>query len=109
MGREADCRTHVDSAVRMALGTGARVVNARADVAFALLDLGAGRFTAAANHLDRVATFSATNSLGDPILLSWAADAVEAGLRGGRKELADKAYAEVQAEAQRSGRPTAPC
>jgi DNA-binding NarL/FixJ family response regulator/tetratricopeptide (TPR) repeat protein len=107
MGREADCRTHVDSAVRMALGTGARVVNARADVAFALLDLGAGRFTAAANHLDRVATFSATNSLGDPILLSWAADAVEAGLRGGRKELADKAYAEVQAEAQRSGRPTA--
>jgi DNA-binding CsgD family transcriptional regulator len=107
MGREADCRAHVDKAIRMALGTGARVVNARADVAFALLDLGAGRFTAAANHLDRVATFSSTNELGDPLLLNWAADAVEAGLRGGRKELADKAYAEVQAEAHRSGRPTA--
>lgn len=107
MGREDDCKTHAEGALEMALRSGARVVTARANVAFALLDLGAGRFADAANYLDRVAAFSATNGLGDPLLLSWGADAVEAAVRSGRKALADTAYAEVRAEAERSGRPTA--
>jgi DNA-binding CsgD family transcriptional regulator/tetratricopeptide (TPR) repeat protein len=107
MGRETDCRSHSAGAVRLAVRSGARVVAARADTALALLDLGAGRSAAAATRLDRVATFAAANDLGDPLLLSWAADAVEAGVRSGRRELTDRAYSEVLAEAERSGRPTA--
>jgi DNA-binding NarL/FixJ family response regulator len=107
MGRETECRSHSAGAVRLAVRSGAQVVAARADIALALLDLGAGRSAAAATRLDRVATFAAANDLGDPLLLSWAADAVEAGVRSGRRELADRAYAEVLAEAERSGRPTA--
>jgi DNA-binding CsgD family transcriptional regulator len=107
MGREEDCRQHAEDAVAMAEHTGARVVAARASIAYALLDLGASRWDAAAARLDRVATFAANTDLGDPLLVSWAADAVEAGVRSDRKTLAKTAYAHVVAEADHSGRPTA--
>ncbi len=107
MGREEDSLAHGTEAVRMAEQTGARVVAARAAYAFALLDLGASRWDAAAARLERVAAFAANTDLGDPLLVSWAADAVEAGVRGDGKTLAKTAYAHVLAEAEHSGRPTA--
>ena len=107
MGREEDCFTHGNEAVRMAERTGARVVDARAEIAFALLDLGARRWEAAAIRHERVAAFAAATDLGDPLLVSWAADAVEASVRSDRRELAKTAYAHVLAEAEQSGRPTA--
>lgn len=107
MGREEDCRTHCEDAVSMAERTGARVVDARANIASALLDLGAGRFADAATRLERVAAFAAATDLGDPLLVSWAADAVEAAVRGDRPDLAKTAYAQAVAEAEASGRPTA--
>ncbi|MGH3875912.1 MAG: helix-turn-helix transcriptional regulator [Actinophytocola sp.] len=107
LGREADCREHAARAVEIAAGTGARIVEVRADIALALLELGSGRPEVAAHHLARVAAFAAANQLGDPLLLGWAAEAVEAGVRCGRRELAESAQAVLQAEAGRSGRPIA--
>jgi DNA-binding CsgD family transcriptional regulator/tetratricopeptide (TPR) repeat protein len=107
MGRDPECRTHAEDARRLGLRTGAQIVAARAEIAQALLDLGGRRFTEAATHLERVAVFSAETGLGDPLLFSWAADAVEAGVRGDKRSLAEIAYAEVRLQAQRSGRPTA--
>ncbi|HEU5473501.1 MAG TPA: AAA family ATPase [Actinophytocola sp.] len=107
LGRENECRAHAARAVQIATATGARIIDIKADIALALLELGAGRPEAAARRLERVAAFAAANDLGDPLLLGWAADAVEAGVRGGRPKLADEALAVLQAEAHRSGRPTA--
>jgi DNA-binding CsgD family transcriptional regulator len=107
LGRDNDSRAHAARAVEMASTTGVRIVEARADMALALLELGAGRPAEAARHLHFVANFAAANNFGDPLLAVWAADAVEAGVRGGRPDLAADAYAVLMAEAERSDRPTA--
>jgi DNA-binding CsgD family transcriptional regulator/tetratricopeptide (TPR) repeat protein len=107
LGRETDCRAHVAHAVQIAGATGTRIIDVRGDIALALLDLGAARPAEAANRLERVAAFAAASGLGDSVLLGWAAEAVEAGVRADRRKLAESAYAVLVDEAARSGRPTA--
>lgn len=107
LARGPDCTVHARRAVEIARSAGTRIVEIRADLALALLDLGAGSFEAAARRLHGVSEFAAAGGLVDPILLCWAADGVEAGVRAGHAELTKAAVDALATEAERSGRPTA--
>jgi DNA-binding CsgD family transcriptional regulator len=106
MGQAEQCRAHVAQALALGEQGGAEVIAARAASALALLELGAGRAGEAARQLRQVGAFVTGHGLGDPVLLSWAGDLVEAYVHAGTPELAGPAYETVLAEAERTRRPT---
>jgi DNA-binding CsgD family transcriptional regulator len=106
LGRAGDCRAHAAQAVSLAGQAGADVVAAHAAVALTLLELGTGAAGQAAQHADVVRRFAGTHGIGDPVLLSWAGDAVEAYVAAGQPDHARAAYDILLAEAEQSLRPT---
>jgi DNA-binding CsgD family transcriptional regulator len=106
MGRAESCREHAAQAVALGRQTGAAVIEAHVAIALALLDLGTGDAAAAVRHLEFVAGFAADHELGDPVLLNWAGDLVEALDRSGDRGRARAVCELVAAEAERTGRPT---
>ena len=90
-------------------GAGLRIVEARAERALGLLELGAGRPELAAVHLRVTAEFALAHGLGSPVLLDWAGDLTEASLRAGAPERARRALAVLEREAAaRDGPPRVP-
>jgi DNA-binding CsgD family transcriptional regulator len=106
MGRAESCREHAAQAVALGRQTGVAIIEAHAAIALALLELGTGDAVAAVRHLEFVAGFAADHELGDPVLLNWAGDLVEALDRSGDRSRARAVYELVAAEAERTGRPT---
>jgi DNA-binding CsgD family transcriptional regulator len=106
MGRAASCRDHAARAIALAGKSGAAVIEAHAAIALALLELGAGDALAAVRHLELAGAFAADHGLGDPVLLNWAGDLVEALERAGEPDRARGVCEVVAAEAARTGRPT---
>ena len=84
-GRAEACRERAALAVRGASATGAGVVLVWAGHAMGLLEVGFGRWAAAARQLDRVAAL--TESLGRhlPGAVWWQGDHIEALVRAGRR------------------------
>lgn len=107
LGMEAACREHAARAARRGLATGVRIVEARAEHALGLLELGAGHPDVAAAHLTATAEFALAHGLGSPVLLEWAGDLVEAHVRAGTPERARRALAVLEREAAAPGRPLA--
>ena len=107
LGMEAACREHAARAVRLGVATGVRIVEARAEHALGLLELGGGRADVAVAHLTVTAEFALAHGLGSPVLLEWAGDLVEAHVRAGSPERAQRALAVLEREAAAPGRPLA--
>jgi DNA-binding CsgD family transcriptional regulator len=106
MGRTASCEEHAARAITLARKSGVAVIEAHAATALALLELGAGDALAAVRHLEFVGSFAADHGLGDPVLLNWAGDLVEALERAGEPDRARGVCEVVTAEAVRTRRPT---
>lgn len=104
MGRGDECREHAERALRHTQGL--EVWAVRAAGALGMLDLAEGRPAEACTRLAEVARFSKEQGLGDPVLLTWAGDLVEAYVRAGHPERADEAYQVLVNEAASSRRPT---
>ena len=105
LGMEAACREHAARAARLGVATGMRIVEARAEHALGLLELGAGRPDVAVAHLTVTAEFALAHGLGSPVLLEWAGDLVEAHIRAGSPERARRALAVLEREAAAPGTP----
>ncbi|MGH3901878.1 MAG: AAA family ATPase [Pseudonocardiaceae bacterium] len=106
LGDATGCREHTARAVELAAPSGARIFEARAARAMGLLELGEGRPGPAAEHLSIIAEFTYARGLGNPVLLSWAGDLVEAHVRAGQPDRAQRAFDVLVREAERTGRPT---
>jgi DNA-binding CsgD family transcriptional regulator len=106
MGRTASCREHAARAITLGRESGAGVIEAHAATALALLELGGGDAPAAAGHLEFAGGFAVEHGLGDPVLLNWAGDLVEALIRSAEPDRARLVSEVVAAEAARTGRPT---
>ena len=65
-------------AIALSKQAGVTGLKARAATALALLDLGSGNAAEAVRHLQFVRAFTDRQGLGDPVLLNWAGDLVEA-------------------------------
>lgn len=101
LGREDECRAHVARAVDLAaFGVGAVVVFAGA--AAGLLELGIGRGEEAIGHLDSVARRVREHGLGEPTVIQWGPDLIEAYVRAGMREEASDALASFEREAEAS-------
>ena len=105
LGMEAACREHAARATRLGVATGVRIVEARAEHALGLLELGAGRPDVAVAHLTVTAEFALAHGLGSPVLLEWAGDLVEAHIRAGSLERARRALARARTGGGRAGTP----
>ncbi|MDP9482229.1 MAG: LuxR C-terminal-related transcriptional regulator, partial [Chloroflexota bacterium] len=97
-GRAEACRQRAAVAVRSGHATGAGVVLVWAGHSMGLLEVGLGRWAAAARQLDRVAAL--TESLGRhlPGAVWWQGDHVEALARSGRPEDAARALDRLDRE-----------
>jgi DNA-binding CsgD family transcriptional regulator len=106
LGNAAGCQEHAARAVELAAPSGARIFEARAARALGLLELSEGRPGLAAEHLSVFAEFAYARGLGDPALLSWAGDLVEAHVRAGQPHRAQRAFDVLAHEAETTSRPT---
>ena len=106
MGRAVSCREHAARAITLGRESGVAVIEAHAATALALLELGGGDALAAVRHLEFVGSFAADHGLGDPVLLNWAGDLVEALERTAAPDRARGVCEVVTAEAARTGRAT---
>lgn len=106
MGHAESCRAHTAEAIALGEQAGTDVIEAHASNALALLELGTGNAVAAVQHLQFVRDFTTSRGLGDPVLLNWAGDFVEALVSAQELDLARHAYEIVLAEAERTQRPT---
>ena len=106
MGRSESCAAHAARAIALSKQAGVTVVEARAATALALLDLGSGNAAEAVRHLQFVREFADRQGLGDPVLLNWAGDLVEALDRVGEPDHARAVCEVVTTEAERTRRPT---
>jgi DNA-binding CsgD family transcriptional regulator len=106
MGRSDGCREHAARAITLARNSGVAVIEAHAALALGLLELGGGDAQAAVSQLEFVSGFAAEHGLGDPVLLNWAGDLVEALERAAEPDRARRVCEVVAAEADRTGRPT---
>jgi DNA-binding CsgD family transcriptional regulator/tetratricopeptide (TPR) repeat protein len=107
LGMEDACREHAARALRLGPASGIHIVEARAERALGLLELGAGHPEVAAAHLRVTGEFALAHGLGSPVLLDWAGDLAEAYTRAGMPERALRALAVLEREAAAPGRPAA--
>jgi DNA-binding CsgD family transcriptional regulator len=107
LGMDDACREHAARALRLGRAGGLRIVEARAEHALGLLELGAGHPEAAVAHLRVTEEFALGHGLGSPVLLDWAGDLVEAHVRTGAPDRARRAVAVLEREAAAPGRPAA--
>ncbi|MDQ3763344.1 MAG: AAA family ATPase [Actinomycetota bacterium] len=106
LGNAAGCREHAARVVELAAPSGALIFEARAARAMGMLELGEGRPASAAEYLSAFAEFAYARRLGNPVLLSWAGDLVEAHVRAGEPHRAQRAFDLLVQEAEKTGRPT---
>jgi DNA-binding CsgD family transcriptional regulator/tetratricopeptide (TPR) repeat protein len=86
LGREQECRTEATLALRVAEPLGLTVVTAWAEASLGLLELGAGRPDRSLLHLDRLAGIWDRGRVGEPGLLWWEGDHLDALVASGRTE-----------------------
>jgi DNA-binding CsgD family transcriptional regulator len=102
-GREDDCRSHVVRALEIA-DPGVGAVVAFSGSALGLLELGLGRADEAIGHLEKLAGQVAEHGLGDPGVIQWAPDLIEAYARAGREDDANRTLEEFEAAAWKTER-----
>jgi DNA-binding CsgD family transcriptional regulator len=104
LGREEECREQVGAALEVALPMGLVVVEAWANAALGLLELGRGRPHQAVLHLDRVAEIWTRGSVGEPGALWWEGDHLDALVACGEVGLAKERLRAIERELDATGR-----
>jgi DNA-binding CsgD family transcriptional regulator len=101
-GHEDQCRHHADAVVARASALGIDHFAAFALSGLGLLDLGAGRYRAAADTFDEVVAIAA--HVREPGFLWWHGDAIESFQRAGRRDDARALLAQLDDRAATTGR-----
>jgi DNA-binding CsgD family transcriptional regulator len=104
LGRAEQARAHAEEAAELARTAGANAILLYAQSALGFEALGGGRLEEAAEHLERSAQTAAVAGIGEPALVQWAPDRIEALVRLGRTEDAQAALDALEAQAARTGR-----
>ena len=104
LGREADCRSAAATAMQEAREVGSKSTFTRVEAALGLLELGAGRTADAARHLRRAEALARSHGIGEPTVVPFAADLVEALHRAGRPDEAREVLDELEQQAADGGR-----
>jgi DNA-binding CsgD family transcriptional regulator len=107
LGRVDDCRRHANAAIDIGNSSGLPPIAAYAHSALAVLELGQSQPEEAAEHLEEVERFSLSAGLGETVLLPWAADLVEAYVRLGRPDDAERPMVELELAAAADRFPSA--
>jgi DNA-binding CsgD family transcriptional regulator len=103
-GRELQAREHVAEALELTALSGVDLIRTYAAAALGLLELGLGHPDLAREHLASASKFASENGMAEPGIVHWRVDWVEANIRSGEATAAERALAELEAEAERSGR-----
>ncbi len=103
MGRTDDARAHAQESVELARAAGSTAIVLYGHGALGFEALASGRLEEAVEHLDRAAEAQAAARIGEPALVQWAPDRIEALVRLGRAEAAAAALAELDAQAEKTG------
>jgi DNA-binding CsgD family transcriptional regulator len=104
LGRTEEARAHAEEAAELARAAGANAILLYAQSALGFEALSGGRLEEAAEHLERSAETAAVAGIGEPALVQWAPDRVEALVRLGRTDDAQDALDAFEAQAARTGR-----
>jgi DNA-binding CsgD family transcriptional regulator len=103
-GREPQAREHVAQALELTALSGVDLIRTYAAAALGLLELGLGHPEIARGHLASASEFASEHGMAEPGVVHWRVDWVEANIRCGETAAAKTALAELEAEAERSGR-----
>jgi DNA-binding CsgD family transcriptional regulator len=106
-GREADCRGHARHALEISRSTGASSIETYANTAIGVLELGLGRLPEAIASFEHVARFSERQNLSLVTVAQWAPDLIEAYIRSGRRQEAERLAERFDRAASASGHPWA--
>lgn len=87
-GLEPACREHANEALALAQPRGGFAIHFFAAAALGLLELGLGRFEAAAEAMSWLATVAEAEGLREPAIVQWLPDAIEAAARTKNYKLA---------------------
>jgi DNA-binding CsgD family transcriptional regulator len=101
-GREAECRAHAGRTMQLA-AFGVRAMVVYSSAVLGHLELALGRSAEAIEHLEQVARGVERQGIGEPAVVPWAADLVEALLRAGRRQDAERALERLELQAQATG------
>ncbi len=102
-GDEPASRLHADEALSASRIAGQRPVELYRNLALGLLDLGAGRHAAAAEHLGANVPLRELGGLANPVAIPWQADHIEALHGAGRLDEARDALSVLEGTATRIG------
>ena len=103
MGAQASCRAHLHDAVKLAEARGINSTLNYAAAVAGVLELGNGRYEQAVADLTRCAAMTASHGLGDPSVIQWRPDFIEALARLGRHAEAGEQLAILETEATATG------
>jgi DNA-binding CsgD family transcriptional regulator len=103
-GREDDCRLHAGRALELVEATGSESIRTYAWSSLGFLELTLGRPEQARPHLERVTRLVVEHGLGEPGVVWWAPDLIEAYTRSGRSSDAENALAAFELQAKRTQR-----
>jgi DNA-binding CsgD family transcriptional regulator len=103
-GREQDCRAHLERSRRIARANGTDALIGMAARVEGFLELGLGRFEEAVPALEEARSLTHERGHGDPFLIPWAPDLVEALARLDRIAPARAVLADLEADASMTGR-----
>jgi len=101
MGRE-DARRHAHDAEQLATRHGHRSLRTMASASVGLLDLGAGRIEAAIVPLEEVGRLMRDWHVGDPNIVQWMPDLIEAYVRAGHRSKAEALLGTLSDQAERT-------
>jgi DNA-binding CsgD family transcriptional regulator len=107
LGREDDCRAHLVRALEIVDLLGAEIVRGYVGATAGLLELGLGRSEEAVTALEATAEFLSERPAGNPAVLQWPPDLVEAHLRLGRRDDAQAVLDTFERASRHSGSPWA--
>jgi DNA-binding CsgD family transcriptional regulator len=107
LGHEADCRAHLARSLEIVDLLGAEIVRGYVGCSLGLLELGLGRSEETVAVLERVAAFLAERPAGDPAVMQWPPDLVEAYVRLGRRDEAEAVVDTFERSARHAGSPWA--
>jgi DNA-binding CsgD family transcriptional regulator len=98
-GRERDAREHTDQAVKIAEQVGTASIPIYARAALGLLELGLTRPERAREQLAPLPELTRRHGLGEPGVVCWQPDWIEASIRLGDIQAAEQALARLEREA----------
>jgi DNA-binding CsgD family transcriptional regulator len=103
-GQEQACRRNVSRSLDLAERFGVNSIPVYAGTALGLLSLGTGQVEQAIVHLEKVASITRGQRLGEPATVQWGADLIEAYVRAGRLSDAKAALLTFERQARHTNR-----